>query len=66
MRLILIGPMASGKSTVGRKLSKRLNLDFIDVDEEVENLRLKSYQKLIKKTKLLLILLKKQYQKFNL
>ena len=36
MRLILIGPMASGKSTVGRRLSKRLNLDFIDVDEEVE------------------------------
>ena len=36
MRLILIGPMASGKSTVGRKLAKRLNLDFIDVDEEVE------------------------------
>jgi len=36
MRLILIGPMASGKSTVGRKLSKRLNLDFIDIDEEVE------------------------------
>ena len=36
MRLILIGPMASGKSTAGRKLSKRLNLDFIDVDEEVE------------------------------
>ena len=28
--------MASGKSTVGRKLAKRLNLDFIDVDEEVE------------------------------
>ncbi len=36
MRLILIGPMASGKSTVGRKLSKRLNLEFVDVDEEVE------------------------------
>ena len=36
MRLILIGPMASGKSTVGKKLSKRLNLDFIDVDEAVE------------------------------
>ena len=36
MRLILIGPMASGKSTVGRRLSKRLKLDFIDVDEEVE------------------------------
>tara|TARA_Y100000746_G_scaffold48524_1_gene37580 strand:+ start:1247 stop:1753 length:507 start_codon:yes stop_codon:yes gene_type:complete len=36
MRLILIGPMASGKSTIGRKLSKRLKLDFIDIDEEVE------------------------------
>ena len=28
--------MASGKSTVGRRLSKRLKLDFIDIDEEVE------------------------------
>ena len=36
MRLILIGPMASGKSTIGRKLSKKLKLDFIDLDEEVE------------------------------
>ena len=36
MRLILIGHMASGKSTVGKRLSKRLNLDFIDIDEEVE------------------------------
>ena len=36
MRLILIGPMASGKSTVGKKLSKRLKLDFIDIDEEIE------------------------------
>ena len=36
MRLILIGPMASGKSTIGRKLSKKLNLKFIDIDEEVE------------------------------
>ena len=36
MRLILIGPMASGKSTIGRKLSKRLNIDFIDIDENIE------------------------------
>ena len=36
MRLILIGPMASGKSTVGKRLAKRLNLNFIDIDEEVE------------------------------
>ena len=36
MRLIIIGPMASGKSTVGRRLSNRLNLQFIDVDKEIE------------------------------
>ena len=36
MRLIIIGSMASGKSTVGRKLSKRLGLDFFDIDNEIE------------------------------
>ncbi len=36
MRLIIIGPMASGKSTVGRRLSNRLNLQFIDIDKEIE------------------------------
>ena len=29
--------MASGKSTVGKKLSKKLGLDFFDVDNEIEN-----------------------------
>ena len=28
--------MASGKSTVGRKLSRRLGLDFFDIDNEIE------------------------------
>ena len=37
MRLIIIGPMASGKSVVGKKLSKRLDLDFYDTDEEIVN-----------------------------
>ena len=37
MRLIIIGSMASGKSTVGRKLSKKLGLDFFDIDTEIEN-----------------------------
>ncbi len=36
MKLILIGPMASGKSTLGRRLSNRLQVDFIDIDKEVE------------------------------
>ena len=36
MRLIIIGSMASGKSTVGRKLSKKLGLEFFDTDYEIE------------------------------
>ena len=35
MILIIIGPMASGKSVVGKKLSKRLDIDFYDTDEEI-------------------------------
>ena len=37
MRLIIIGTMASGKSTVGRKLSKKLGLEFFDTDNEIES-----------------------------
>ena len=36
MKLIIIGPMASGKSVVGKKLSKRMGLDFFDTDEQLE------------------------------
>ena len=35
-RVFLIGMMASGKTTVGRSLAKRLGLDFVDADHEVE------------------------------
>ena len=35
MRLIIIGPMASGKSVVGKKLSKRMGLNFFDTDEYI-------------------------------
>jgi len=34
--LFLVGPMASGKTTVGQKLASRLDLDFVDVDQEIE------------------------------
>ena len=36
MRLIIIGPMASGKSVVGRRLSKRMGFDFLDTDKKIE------------------------------
>ena len=35
-RLFLIGPMGSGKSTVGKQLASLLNCDFIDSDAEIE------------------------------
>ena len=36
MKLIIIGPMASGKSVVGKKLSKRMGLNFFDTDDQIE------------------------------
>ena len=36
MKLIIIGPMASGKSVVGKKLAKRMGLNFFDTDEQIE------------------------------
>lgn len=41
MNIVLIGYMASGKTSIGKKLAKKLGFDFIDLDdliEEKENL----------------------------
>jgi shikimate kinase len=34
--IVLVGLMGAGKSTVGKRLAKRLGLAFIDSDEEIE------------------------------
>ena len=34
--LVLLGMMGSGKSSIGSILSKKLKIDFIDVDSEIE------------------------------
>jgi shikimate kinase len=34
--IVLVGLMGAGKSTVGRRLAKRLHLQFVDSDEEIE------------------------------
>ena len=36
MHIFIVGPMASGKSTIGKKLAKTLGVDFIDIDKEIE------------------------------
>jgi len=35
--VFLIGPVGSGKSTIGRQLAAQLKLDFFDSDREIEN-----------------------------
>ena len=36
MNIFIIGPMGSGKSTVGKILSDELFLNFFDTDEQIE------------------------------
>ncbi len=36
MKIVLMGYMASGKSTVGRLLASKLDMPFIDLDEYIE------------------------------
>ena len=33
---ILVGPMGAGKSSIGRRLARRLGMEFIDADVELE------------------------------
>ena len=34
--LVFLGMMGSGKSSIGSMVSKKLNIDFVDVDQEIE------------------------------
>ena len=36
MNLVMVGFMASGKTTVGKRLSRRLGYSFLDTDQFIE------------------------------
>ena len=36
MNIFLVGPMGSGKSSLGKKLAKSLDKEFMDTDKEIE------------------------------
>jgi shikimate kinase len=46
--IFLIGFSGSGKSVIGKKLAKQLNLSFIDTDRQIELLEKKEIQEIIK------------------
>jgi len=33
MKIVLLGYMASGKTSIGKKLAKILNIQFVDLDD---------------------------------
>ncbi len=48
MKIALIGMMGCGKSTIGEKLSERLNIEFTDTDEYIEKTENKSINDIFK------------------
>jgi shikimate kinase len=51
LNLVLIGYMGTGKSTVGKKLARRLGLKFVDSDHEVERVTGLTINEIFKKYK---------------
>ena len=47
--LVLIGMMGSGKSSIGKILSKKLEFQFIDIDNKIEEIEKKTISEIFKK-----------------
>ncbi len=49
MKIVLIGYMASGKSTIGKLLAKKMELSFIDLDDYIEKKEEKTISEIFNK-----------------
>ena len=49
MKIVLIGYMGSGKSTIGKQLAKLLNIQFKDLDQEIERVENKNISEIFSK-----------------
>lgn len=47
-KIVLLGYMGSGKTTVGKELAKTLSVKFVDLDKEIERLENKSIPQIFK------------------
>ena len=47
--IVLVGMMGSGKSLIGKILSKKLNLEFVDIDNKIEESEDKSISDIFEK-----------------
>ena len=47
-KIVLIGMMGSGKSTIGALLSKKMNMKFIDVDSKIETIEKQTVNQIFK------------------
>ena len=47
-KIVLVGMMGSGKSTIGALLSKKMNMKFIDLDQKIETIEKQTISQIFK------------------
>ena len=47
--IVLVGMMGSGKSSIGKILSRELNLEFVDIDQKIEEEEISKIHEIFKK-----------------